>query len=1055
MSAPLSKGDRCLADRVRAFGCPAIVPLRGVKAESPDQIPYLDLLSRHVRETSRLLPDAIGEFQGRPVMYFIDASTSEPDTKERLDLQQRLANRGDHAVLAVVRPGDLTLYPLHLDRKHLNKHGVGKVISASDEKAPFLFQTVAAGKLDLAGRSTDADPVFVEIKKLLKRAIQDLVIDSRLDGLEVLSMAGRALFFRFLIDRRIVEEADLKEICPAALKGAMPHDLKSVFSTAERAAQTSAWLDETFNGDLLPLVNTLNASTHPTVRRKEYSKAYADAAAKSRNLVFSHLEAVLRGWDQVGGVTQLHLPIDWDDLKFRHIPVGVLSQVYEDLSHQVNQQDSLDRSVHYTPRALAKLLVDQALGGLESPHEARILDPSCGAGVFLVLALRELVRLRWENDRRRPGKPVIQGILHRQICGFDISESSLRLAALGLYITVIELNEITRPPSEHHAGKALQDLVLFDQRTKTETCQSGFVAGSLGDAVDRSRFDGKFDVVVGNPPWTKQKGKPKAILDAAGTCIARRVLESRGLKELAKTYQNPGGAPDVPFLWRAMEWAKPGGIIAFALDARLILTQSGRGPKARNSLFQALSVTGILNGSDLEKTSVWRGMDQPWILLWARNEVPNVEEHSFNFLTPVRENELTAKGEFRLDFQSAYPVPVKKVIECSWLCKALAIGTTLDVQVVEKLMRAAKRQSVKSFWKDGKSINELSSGRGIDLCPWKATRAPGWLMDLPVADHKIKAAAEPGILLPNGIPTFRMLYGDREPHTTYGPENYRPPLLLIRRAPGEKRTDAKAYRFLERDYCFTKNYFGYSGGSHKENTLLIALLHLIAHSSVFQHFTYMCSGQVGARRRIIDKQDIDAFPFPYLEELSKDDCAKAHLLADALDAPGAKDWKAVDTFVCRLFGLTKAEQQVVEDTVTFNGPYRSVREPAARPTSPSEANAFARTLEDSLQPFFKVADQKVRAKVVPQVKDDWRQPWGFVTLLLEGDDWKAAPAFIASLMAEAAGRAASRVVMQLPGGGLIIGLINKRRFWTRSRARLCALHIARDHLENAFPLPPH
>ena len=401
---------------------------------------------------------------------------------------------------------------------------MGKVVLASDAKAPFLFQSVAAGDFDLSGRSEDADPVFAEIQKLLKRAVQDLVIASGLNGLEVLSMTGRALFFRFLIDRHIVEEADLTEICPDALKGPGPHDLKAVFSTAERSAQTSAWLDKTFNGDLLPLVKNLNTATQPTVRHKAYLEAYTNAGTKSSALVFRHLEAILRGWEQVQGVTQPSLPIDWDDLNFRHIPVGVLSQVYEDFSHQVDQQDSLDRSVHYTPRALAKLLVTQALGGLESPHQARILDPACGAGVFLVLALRELVRLRWQYDiqqlgdkARRPSKPIIQSILHNQIRGFDISESALRLAALGLYITVIELNEITRPPSEHHAGKALQNLVLFDQRTEAEATLTGFVLGSLGDAVDRSRFDGKFDVVVGNPPWTRLSGTAKSQVDEAGT----------------------------------------------------------------------------------------------------------------------------------------------------------------------------------------------------------------------------------------------------------------------------------------------------------------------------------------------------------------------------------------------------------------------------------------------------------------------------------------------------------------------------------------------------------
>ena len=101
MPSLLSNDDKRLAAKVRVFGCPGIVPLSGGKAESPTQIPYLDLLSKHVRESAPLLPDAVGEFQGRPVMYFLDASNGEPDANERLDLQQRLANRGDHAVLAL------------------------------------------------------------------------------------------------------------------------------------------------------------------------------------------------------------------------------------------------------------------------------------------------------------------------------------------------------------------------------------------------------------------------------------------------------------------------------------------------------------------------------------------------------------------------------------------------------------------------------------------------------------------------------------------------------------------------------------------------------------------------------------------------------------------------------------------------------------------------------------------------------------------------------------------------------------------------------------------
>jgi hypothetical protein len=54
-------------------------------------------------------------------------------------------------------------------------------------------------------------------------------------------------------------------------------------------------------------------------------------------------------------------------------------------------------------------------------------------------------------------------------------------------------------------------------------------------------------------------------------------------------------------------------------------------------------------------------------------------------------------------------------------------------------------------------------------------------------------------------------------------------------------------------------------------------------------------------------------------------------------------------------------------------------------------------------------------------------------------------------MEEANKAAASRVVMRVPEGGLLLGILNQGRFWTRSRARLCGVYLMRYHLD-AFPL---
>jgi hypothetical protein len=369
----------------------------------------------------------------------------------------------------------------------------------------------------------------------------------------------------------------------------------------------------------------------------------------------------------------------------------------------------------------------------------------------------------------------------------------------------------------------------------------------------------------------------------------------------------------------------------------------------------------------------------------------------------------------------------------------------LDVQVMEKMSRQAKRQSIGVFW----PTDEPVSCRGLDIRPFKPQECPGWLIDLEVFDGE-----EPDLLRDGRYPTYRERHGDCEPKHTKLEDNFRSPLICFRRGPGETRESAKSYRLPHRKMAFSKNFFGYTACWHQESDLLCALLHIIAHSQLFQHFSYMRSAQMGARKRILDKSDIDSFPFPELEKLTKEQRAEVLRLADMLDAPGEKDWEALDAFVGSLFGLTKAERQVVADTVTFNGPYAVVRERSMRSVPDDEAAMFVRTVEHSIQPFFKAVGQKVKAKLVPRVEGDWRQPWAFVTLLLDDDPWSPSTTLISSLIGEASASAATRLVMPLPEGGLIIGLLNKRRFWTRSRARLCALHIAEEHLERCFPLPP-
>jgi type I restriction-modification system DNA methylase subunit len=1020
-----------LEREMNKIGCPELIALDG--SPSADHLNYLDLMSS--RRRTGLRPHAVAEFQGRPILYLVDdlGEQTHPTDAQVRDLGQLLANRSEHAMLGIVRPGELTLYPINLSRDELNA-ATPKLFPLTDAD-PLLFQTFATGLFTLEGQPTAPDYVFDEIHRLLTEA--DAALSGRMSPLEVLSVAGRALFFRFLHDRRIVLAEELHEICPKA------KDLKDVFADAERAAATSCWLDETFNGDLLPLVDeALHANS--AKRLSAYRKFFREAHAKTDGEIFLHLEAIMRGWRHVENST-FQVSIDWDDFDFAHIPIGVLSQVYETFSRRWDESHAEETSVHYTPKNVAHLLVEEALAGVKNPRDAVILDPACGAGAFLVLAFRHIVRLHWKEQGRRPDKKMIHRILYQQIRGFDVSESALRLAALALYITAIEVNGTTRPPRILKFPGVLKDQVLFNfSSTDTGAGDRGFVLGSLSTAVP-DKFNAHFDVVLGNPPWTRLRSSATTAaaketdrsrygsINRVFTAITKRVLKARRIPDFdIEAYENPDNNPDLPFVWRAAEWVKPGGVIAMALPARIILKQSAAGKFAREALLRGLTVTGILNASDLEETPVWRNMKLPFMLLFARN-APAPADHQFKFVTPVRENALAKRAEFRIDYQSAQPVSLAAVLKRPWMLKALSVGTVLDVEVWDKVAERGLPTLADLWTRFG-----LPSSEGYNVSKGLRQVSAQHLLDLPDFEP-----SEEGFEI-----DFKKLDRWEDKHkrsTANRPRNanlYRAPLVIIPQAPGETRKRPKAYLSEERAVAFSKSYYGYSTAGHYDAANLASLLYLVAHSALWQHYYLTHSSRIGASYRTILKEELDAFPFVDAAALMPVQKQQVRALVEQLLSGDTQPWERVDQLVFSLYGLSSHDIGVIQDTIQFGSPYRSARDPAALPPQQSDCDKFCLYLHEMLQPFV----QGGRLRVETANADTWNPPWRFITLTSVEGGLEASPAMLSRVMRHANRTAASRVIVVSPQGGLVVGLLNQHRFWSQSRARLCGLHIVRQHL---------
>jgi hypothetical protein len=299
-------------------------------------------------------------------------------------------------------------------------------------------------------------------------------------------------------------------------------------------------------------------------------------------------------------------------------------------------------------------------------------------------------------------------------------------------------------------------------------------------------------------------------------------------------YTNPDNNPDLPFVWRAAEWAKPGGIIAMALPGRILFKQSEQGKAARAALLQGLAVTGIINGSNLPETAVWPKMKQPFILFFARNAVA-VPNHHFYFATPVRERKLNDLGLFRIDYQAAEPVAVQVVIEKPWLLKALANGTSLDVEVMNSLTTPGWT-SLGWFWRE----SGLYSGMGYILSPGLA-QSP--------ADHLINLLdfeqPETGFHIDyKKLATWQENHRRKTAHMPRHEWLYQQPLLIIPQSPGERRDSPKSYLSTAKPICFSQSYYGFSAAGHPHGDVLVSLLYLITHSLLFNYFCLIVSSRL-------------------------------------------------------------------------------------------------------------------------------------------------------------------------------------------------------------------
>ena len=223
---------------------------------------------------------------------------------------------------------------------------------------------------------------------------------------------------------------------------------------------------------------------------------------------------------------------------------------------------------YYTPEWLAGQMLDEA--GYRGMPGERLLDPACGSGTFLLLAIR---RLRGQCS---PGEAGLGRSISASVVGLDRNPLAVLTARANYLIAVADLV----------GGNEGLDVPVY-------LADSILAAGIGGD-----RPLGRFDYVVGNPPWIAWDDLPADYREAT-----KPLWRQYGLFSLsAGDARHGGGKKDLSMLMTyaaADRFLKDSGRLALVMTQTLFQTRGAGDGFRRFRLGQGGAWLRVLGVNDL------------------------------------------------------------------------------------------------------------------------------------------------------------------------------------------------------------------------------------------------------------------------------------------------------------------------------------------------------------------------------------------------------------------------------------------------------------------------
>jgi len=179
-----------------------------------------------------------------------------------------------------------------------------------------------------------------------------------------------------------------------------------------------------------------------------------------------------------------------------------------------------DIGEYYTPDWLAELIINEI--GYDGDTSKRLLDPACGSGTFIVLAIKLA-----KQFGKKKGEPVLETVkkIISNIWGFDLNPLAV-IAARTNYL--FALGEIVEKLAEFEIPIYLADSVLWPERAgqiKTKP---------TGDSIE---IQTSLQIFYVPKIWVRDKG---FLMKEAAPLVERMVRSKLGIDEAFKQFKKHG-----------------------------------------------------------------------------------------------------------------------------------------------------------------------------------------------------------------------------------------------------------------------------------------------------------------------------------------------------------------------------------------------------------------------------------------------------------------------------------------------------------------------------------